>query len=77
MITLESNYLISLNRLGAMNLFSKCGFGVIQIPVRSDCSPWETLVTLFYESGPAQPEKSGDGSRCECEVAIQVHPDAD
>ncbi len=44
--TLAQKYPIGLNRVGAMQVYTNCGLGVINPPVRFNCPPEVTLLTL-------------------------------
>jgi uncharacterized protein len=46
---MAQKYPIGLNRVGAMQVYTNCGLGVINPPVRFNCPPEVTLLTLFQD----------------------------
>jgi len=47
---MAQKYPVGLNRVGALQVYTNRGIGVINPPVRLNCPPEVTLVTLFRES---------------------------
>jgi hypothetical protein len=51
--TLGQKYHSGLNRVGRLQVYTSRGVGVINLPVRLNCPPEVTLITLVKETGPA------------------------